>query len=163
MDGLAERITACDLLLVDGAMGTMLMERGLKPGECPEAIKFEVVQQIAEGYWEPNYPSHLVTTCHRLRKVPIGQLSVEDLRILLGQSIGVQYLVPLVLEIMVANPLAEGDLYPGDLLSSALRLNPTIWRQHPDWAGRLESIVKSITDIPWTIRNECENFLSRKV
>jgi 5-methyltetrahydrofolate--homocysteine methyltransferase len=55
MDGLAERITACDLLLVDGAMGTMLMERGLKPGECPEAINLahpEVLQEIAELYLE---------------------------------------------------------------------------------------------------------------
>ena len=55
MEGLAERITGCELLLVDGAMGTMLMERGLRPGECPEAINLarpEVLQEIAGLYLE---------------------------------------------------------------------------------------------------------------
>jgi 5-methyltetrahydrofolate--homocysteine methyltransferase len=55
MEGLAERITGCELLLVDGAMGTMLMERGLRPGECPEAINLarpEVLGEIAALYLE---------------------------------------------------------------------------------------------------------------
>lgn len=115
-----------------------------------------------ENWREPNYPSHLVTTCHRLRRVPIGQLNVEDLRILLGQSVGVKYLVPLALEILNTNPLAEGDFYPGDLLSSVLRLDSQIWRQHPDWASRLESIVSAISVVPGNISNERKKFLSRK-
>jgi 5-methyltetrahydrofolate--homocysteine methyltransferase len=55
MEGLAEQITGCELLLVDGAMGTMLMERGLRPGECPEAINLarpEVLGEIAALYLE---------------------------------------------------------------------------------------------------------------
>ncbi|MHC4614317.1 MAG: homocysteine S-methyltransferase family protein [Planctomycetota bacterium] len=55
MNGLTERITGCELLLVDGAMGTMLMERGLRPGECPEAINLqrpEVLEEIAGLYLE---------------------------------------------------------------------------------------------------------------
>src|SRR5262245_43972783 len=105
---------------------------------------------------EPTYPSSLVTTCHRLRKVPIGQMSVEDLRILLGQSIGVPYLLPLALEILSANPLAEGDYYPGDLLSSVLYLDSQTWRQYPEWAERLEWIARIITDAPIELRHRCE-------
>ncbi|MHC4992843.1 MAG: homocysteine S-methyltransferase family protein [Planctomycetota bacterium] len=53
MNGLTERITGRELLLVDGAMGTMLMQRGLRPGECPEAINLErpdVLEDIAGLY-----------------------------------------------------------------------------------------------------------------
>ncbi|MHC4427487.1 MAG: homocysteine S-methyltransferase family protein [Planctomycetota bacterium] len=53
MNGLTERITGCELLLVDGAMGTMLMQRGLRSGECPEAINLdrpEVLEEIAGLY-----------------------------------------------------------------------------------------------------------------
>jgi hypothetical protein len=115
-----------------------------------------------EKWGEPNFPSHLVTTCHRLRNVPIGQLNVEELRILLGQSIGVTYLVPLALEILEANPLAEGDFYPGDLLCSVLRLNPNIWRQHPDWAAHLQSIVRALRDAPDSVNDECSKFLANE-
>jgi hypothetical protein len=90
-------------------------------------------------------------------------LNVEDLRILLGQSIGETYLVPLALEILDINPLAEGDFYPGDLLCSVLRVNPRIWKQHPDWAARLQSIVHAIKDAPKRVDDECRKFLAREV
>ena len=38
MRPLAERLAAGDLLVADGAMGTMLFERGLPPGEPPETV-----------------------------------------------------------------------------------------------------------------------------
>lgn len=36
MKGLLERVQAGEMLLCDGAMGTMLQARGLEPGTCPE-------------------------------------------------------------------------------------------------------------------------------
>jgi 5-methyltetrahydrofolate--homocysteine methyltransferase len=53
MGGLAERIERRETLLVDGAMGTMLLARGLAPGACPESInlsKPEILQEIAALY-----------------------------------------------------------------------------------------------------------------
>jgi 5-methyltetrahydrofolate--homocysteine methyltransferase len=55
MEGLAKRIAGREPLLVDGAMGTMLLERGLGPGECPEALNLtrpEILQEIAALYLE---------------------------------------------------------------------------------------------------------------
>jgi 5-methyltetrahydrofolate--homocysteine methyltransferase len=53
MRPLAERLAARDLLVGDGAMGTMLLERGLAPGACPESITLtcpEVLGEIAALY-----------------------------------------------------------------------------------------------------------------
>ncbi len=53
MDPLAERIDRRDVLLVDGAMGTMLMDSGLEPGQCPESLNLsqpERLKHIAEVY-----------------------------------------------------------------------------------------------------------------
>jgi len=36
MKRIAERVRAGELLLSDGAWGTFLQKKGLKPGECPE-------------------------------------------------------------------------------------------------------------------------------
>ncbi len=53
MKNLLERIKDGEVLVGDGAMGTMLMERGLKPGDPPESLNLthpEIVQDIANQY-----------------------------------------------------------------------------------------------------------------
>ena len=50
---------------------------------------------------------------------------------MIGQKIGTQHLLPYALDRLEQNPLAEGDCYPGDLLSSILRLPSEYWEQHP--------------------------------
>ncbi|TES93224.1 MAG: methionine synthase [Candidatus Cloacimonadota bacterium] len=53
MKDLLERIRNGEVLVADGAMGTMLMERGLKSGEPPESFnltRHEVLEEIALLY-----------------------------------------------------------------------------------------------------------------
>ena len=53
MRSLAARLAAGDLLVGDGAMGTLLFERGLPPGEPPETMALEhpeVLEAIARLY-----------------------------------------------------------------------------------------------------------------
>ncbi|HOS44111.1 MAG TPA: homocysteine S-methyltransferase family protein [Armatimonadota bacterium] len=54
MATLLERVQRGDLLMFDGAMGTMLQANGLQAGECPELWNVthpEVVRGIAEAYF----------------------------------------------------------------------------------------------------------------
>ncbi len=53
MAGLLDRLVGGEILVSDGAMGTMLFERGLKTGECPERWNLErpeVLEEIARLY-----------------------------------------------------------------------------------------------------------------
>ncbi|WP_234375561.1 contact-dependent growth inhibition system immunity protein [Streptomyces sp. CB01373] len=61
--------------------------------------------------------TRVVATAHALRRRPIGELTVEDMRFLIGQDIGLPYLLPLALEVLRDNPMAEGDMHEGDLRS----------------------------------------------
>ena len=48
-----ERLARPGVLLCDGAMGTLLLQRGLKAGECPERMNLErpeVLEEIARSY-----------------------------------------------------------------------------------------------------------------
>jgi len=48
-----ERINRDEVLIADGAMGTMLFQHGLKPGECPEALNLtepKILTDIARAY-----------------------------------------------------------------------------------------------------------------
>jgi len=80
------------------------------------------IEQLENDDWgEPNFPSHLVTECHRLRRKPIDDFTVEELRIMIGQNIGVRYLLPRAIDILRDTPLAAGDFFEGDLLLSITR------------------------------------------
>lgn len=53
MQSLLERVKAGEILISDGAMGTFLQAKGLKPGECPESWCVshpDVVRDIAAAY-----------------------------------------------------------------------------------------------------------------
>jgi len=53
MENLLKRLRRGDVLVADGAMGTMLMRRGFKPNECLESINLsepEILQEIAGEY-----------------------------------------------------------------------------------------------------------------
>ncbi len=87
------------------------------------------LEEIENEYWEePEFQSHLVTTCHRLRKKQLSKFTVEDLRVMISQQISLPTLMPMAMEVLSENPLAEGDFYPGDLLKVALEVDEE-WHQ----------------------------------
>lgn len=53
MISILKRIKNSEILVADGAMGTMLFARGLKPGEPPESVNLknpEILKEIAQAY-----------------------------------------------------------------------------------------------------------------
>ena len=53
MTDLLSRLRAGEVLVADGAMGTMLFDRGLPPGECPESLNLAApvrLEQVARLY-----------------------------------------------------------------------------------------------------------------
>lgn len=90
-----------------------------------------------EDWGPPTYPSHLVVTCHRLRDVPFGSLDIEGLRILIGQNIGLTWLVPLAVAKLEDDPFLSGDFYPGDLLKNVLRADPAFYEKLPVMVERV--------------------------
>lgn len=48
MEPLRERLRRPGVLVADGAMGTMLLRRGLKPGECPERFNLERLRDLED-------------------------------------------------------------------------------------------------------------------
>ena len=90
-----------------------------------------LTQLEGDDWGPPQDDSVLVKECHRLRHVPLSDLTVENLRILIGQEISLPFTVPLALEHLSKDPMVSGDLYPGDLLEAVQRLTDDFWAQHP--------------------------------
>jgi len=100
------------------------------------------LDQLEGDVWgPPKYDSHLVTTCHRLRSKPIGEFDIEELRIMIGQNIGLPFLLTLAVDILEKNPWVSGDMYPGDLLKVTATADFG-WRTEPDLSARTKQIVQ---------------------
>ncbi|MFB6784570.1 contact-dependent growth inhibition system immunity protein [Streptomyces sp. NPDC056352] len=104
--------------------------------------------------------TRLITTAHALRRRPIGELTVEDMRLLIGQGIGLPYLLPLAVEVLRENPMAEGHMYEGDLLSAVLTRNPSVWAEFPELGRELHVIVSKLAGLPPYLQQKVERFLA---
>lgn len=105
------------------------------------------LEQVENDRWgdPPADATNLVATVHRLRCMPIGALTVENLRMLIGQVVGTNTLVPLALALLEHDPLAEGDFYPGDLLDAVCRRTPrSYWSANPQHLARLKKVVAAL-------------------
>ena len=112
--------------------------------------KSKSLESLEKDFWGeiPQDESHLVITCHRLRKKQLKEFDTEDLRIMIGQNIGLKYLIPLALDSLKKDILAKGDFYEGDLLKSVLTSNQDYWKTEIDnWNQMRELFKERITEI----------------
>lgn len=87
--------------------------------------------------------SYLITTCNALRKKPLEDFTTEDLRIMIGQEIGLFFLIPLAIETLKDNLFAEGDMYEGDLLKNVLCVETNFWDENKNYWQELNEIIKN--------------------
>ena len=105
----------------------------------------KTLEVLESDVWaEPEFKSHLVTTCHKLRKTPLKNLTAENLRMLIGQEIGLFYIIPLALDILENQLLVSGDMYEGDLLLSLSGVSKQFWDSNTDLKGRAFDLIQSI-------------------
>lgn len=99
------------------------------------------LEQLDKKIWsEPDYNSLVVNTCHQLRKKPLRNFTIEDLRIMIGQNINLEFLIPIAIEQLKKNILAKGDFYEGDLLKNVLDCDSIFWASNRE----LWSTVKKL-------------------
>jgi hypothetical protein len=94
----------------------------------------------------PSDATSLIRRCHELRTKPLRDFTVEDLRIMIGQQVALNRLVPIALDRLRPDPLLEGDCYPGDLLASTLRVDAAFWKRLPDLEVELRKLTKDLRE-----------------
>lgn len=100
------------------------------------------IEQLEQSFWaEPELDTYVVRTTHAARKKPLCDLSAEEIRLLIGQKIGLQYVIPLALPLIENNPLVEVAFFEGDLLSELLRLSAEDWNANPEELQRFQNLI----------------------
>ena len=103
----------------------------------------KTLENLENDYWgNPDYDSHLVRRCHELRKLPLDSFTTEDLRIMIGQQISLNYLIPLALDVLTIDLFAEGDFFEGDLLKNVLSIDTDFWNKNKNYWTALNNLIK---------------------
>jgi hypothetical protein len=134
------------------AEGDVVMDRELRRHSAEQQIPADeskrTLDTVDPPAWGPAPPdaTPLIKRCHELRTKPLRDFTVEDLRIMIGQQVALNRLVPLALGGLRRDPLVEGDYYPGDLLASVLRVDAAFWERFPDLEVELRKLTKDLRE-----------------
>lgn len=101
----------------------------------------------------PSTTTHLVRKVHALRRVPLRELRPADLRTLVSQQVGLPYVVPLAVCLLLEEPLLDAYFYEGDLLLATVNAPTTVWAMLPDLAAQLRAVLSilpeaALADLP---------------
>ncbi|WP_172200498.1 contact-dependent growth inhibition system immunity protein [Saccharibacillus qingshengii] len=113
-----------------------------------------------ESWDEPNFASSLVRQVHRLRKKPLCEWNNEELRLLIGQQMNLDLLLPLALERLIQNPFTSGDLYIGDLFCSVLKVDQEYWEDHRELTNELNEVIRIYEEVTKTLEEQISKYRS---
>lgn len=94
------------------------------------------ISELEKWKWNEDIPSEadsfVIRNFYRLHNMPIKNYLLGDIRFMIGQNTGLEFLVPIAIEKLQKNIFLEADLYPGDLFCSLLLINeePIYWKTH---------------------------------
>ena len=103
----------------------------------------KTLEQLEKNVWgNPEFSSHVVIRCHQLRKTTLDRFTIEDLRLMIGQQLGLMYLVPLAIEALKEDLFIECDYYPGDLLKMVLDIDTIFWKENKQLRSDIHVLIK---------------------
>ncbi|MEU3528468.1 contact-dependent growth inhibition system immunity protein [Streptomyces sp. NPDC038707] len=108
----------------------------------------------------PQGGAGLVRSVHELRRRAVKDLSVAELRRLIGRNVGLRRLLPVALDHLrgTAPQEAATGWYDDDLLSAVLSRGESVWREDPRLARHLDETARMLTGLSPYIRREVEGF-----
>jgi len=125
--------------------------------------QFKTLENLEKRSTEnPNDQSYLIKRCFELYKTPLNEFKIEDLRIMIGQQIGLDYLIPLAIDMLKKDLFTEGDYFEGDLLKNVLLVNTVFWDKNKEHWQILNDLIKNRRDEIKKAKFETINFDNSK-
>ena len=118
--------------------------------------KFKSIESLEKKNYGPvpTGESSIVQRLWRLRKTPINELQVDDIRFMIIQGIGLKYFLFEAIDLLKENLLTEGNYYEGDLLNAVLQIEKVQWGQLKEHWDNVDALIKDKLDYLRTIEPE---------
>lgn len=86
--------------------------------------------------------SGLVQRVHAVQKKLLRDFQPDEIRLCVGQGIGLPYLVPRALDILAGDPWVETEYYSGDLLHACIDVERSFWDEHAAERDRMRAVLR---------------------
>lgn len=100
--------------------------------------------------------SGVVERSRLARSKKLCDLDPEDLRTLITQKFGLEYVLPITLDLLEREPLVSSGLFRGDLLLSVLNLGPDFFSEHSEWIEKLMEIKFELEEVQQTLTEDIQ-------
>lgn len=99
-----------------------------------QALPAETLERLTgdASYSNPGFRSGLTLLIAAAWKKPLTELTCAQVRVLVGQRLGLQWLAAPVATFVRSSPGVECDLYPGDLTAAAFHACDDLLRHAPE-------------------------------
>lgn len=106
------------------------------------------IENLEKDFWRqpPKDSTPLVDNVHRLRTIQIEKLEPKDVRFLIGQKIGLKFLIPVALDILSGDIFIDTDFYHGDLLQNVMKVEKNFWNENKGLKEKLDGLLDSYSD-----------------
>jgi CDI immunity proteins len=115
----------------------------------------KTLESLEKDYWgKPAYDSYLVKRTHEIRKLPLSELTTDDIAMMLRQKFSLDYIVPLAIDKLKIDILSYGESgEKGAIMEAILKLPADFWKSNIDyWKIIEELLVENLT--VWTFNQD---------
>jgi hypothetical protein len=124
------------------------------------------IENLEKDNWGPvpQHESSIVVRANKLRKIPLYEFSIDDLRFMIGQGIGLPWLLEIAIKYLEKDLFTEGNYYEGDLLHAVLSIKQNHWNDQKEIWTKIDSLIKERIEELKAFRPklDLENFYSVK-
>lgn len=100
-------------------------------------------QLCREEKWELSYESVAVSKSAQIyNNLILDDFTPKELRLMISQNIGNEFLVPLALEVLENNLFLKAEHCPGDLLQAVCSVEKKFWAENEKLYKELMSMIK---------------------
>lgn len=118
----------------------------------------KTLENLEKDFWaEPTYDSYLVRRTHEIRKLPLTDLTNDDIAMMLRQKFSLDYIVPLTIDKLQVDILAYGDAASeGAIMDAILKVQADFWGVNKDYWMTIKKLLDDNQAV-WTFKNR-DNF-----
>ena len=113
----------------------------------------KTLENLEKDFWgEPTYDSYLVSRTHEIRKLPLTDLTNDDIAMMLRQKFSLDYIVPLATDKLRVDILAYGDTgSEGAIMDAILKIPADFWRVNKDYWMTIKKLLDNNQAV-WTFK-----------
>jgi hypothetical protein len=115
----------------------------------------KTLESLEKDYWgKPTFDSYLVRRTHEIRKLPLTDLTNDDITMMLRQNFSLDYIVPLAIDKLQADILAHGDAgSEGAMMDAMIKISADFWQVNKDHWNNIKKLLDDNVTV-WTFKRD---------